>query len=72
MWFTWLSTILYDVRFVADSVYNRICKLIHFGVMAGFVSIPLYCSACTSLLVVKASSSPDIRRQQDLASWSIG
>jgi hypothetical protein len=28
MWFTWLSTILYDVRFVADSVYNRICKLV--------------------------------------------
>ncbi|KIW01884.1 uncharacterized protein PV09_06731 [Verruconis gallopava] len=37
MWFTWLSTILYDVRFVADSVYNRVCKLVHFGVMAGFV-----------------------------------
>lgn len=37
MWFTWLSTVLYDVRFAADSILNRICKAVHFGVMAGFV-----------------------------------
>lgn len=37
LWFTWLSTILYDVRFSMDSVYNRVCKLFHFGVMTAFV-----------------------------------
>lgn len=36
LWFTWLSSILFDVRFVTDSVFARICKLVHFGVMAGF------------------------------------
>jgi hypothetical protein len=37
MWFTWLPTTLFDVRFSADSVWNRVCKAIHFGVMTGFV-----------------------------------
>ncbi|KAE9966283.1 hypothetical protein BLS_007116 [Venturia inaequalis] len=37
MWFTWLPTTLFDVRFSADSVWNRACKAIHFGVMTGFV-----------------------------------
>ncbi|KAF2432144.1 hypothetical protein EJ08DRAFT_659161 [Tothia fuscella] len=37
MWFTWLSTVLYDVRFAADSILNRVFKAVHFGVMAGFV-----------------------------------
>ncbi|TID24474.1 hypothetical protein E2P81_ATG02780 [Venturia nashicola] len=37
MWFTWLPTTLFDVRFSVDSVWNRVCKAVHFGVMTGFV-----------------------------------
>lgn len=37
MWFTWLSTVLYDVRFATDSILNRSFKAVHFGVMAAFV-----------------------------------
>ncbi len=36
MWFTWLETSLFDVRFSSDSVVNRIFKAISFGVMTGF------------------------------------
>ncbi|KAJ4364694.1 hypothetical protein N0V83_009291 [Neocucurbitaria cava] len=37
MWFTWLSTTLFDVRFSIDCVWNRVHKAIQFGVFAGFV-----------------------------------
>jgi len=36
MWCTWLQTSLFDVRFSTDSVINRVCKAISFGVMTGF------------------------------------
>jgi len=36
LWFTWLETSLFDVRFSSDSVFNRVCKSISFGVMTGF------------------------------------
>ena len=36
LWFTWLETTLFDVRFATDSVFDRICKAISFGVMTGF------------------------------------
>jgi hypothetical protein len=36
LWFTWLETSLFDVRFSSDSVFNRVCKAISFGVMTGF------------------------------------
>jgi len=36
MWFTWLQTSLFDVRFSSDSVVNRVCKAVSFGVMTGF------------------------------------
>jgi low temperature requirement protein LtrA len=36
LWFTWLETSLFDVRFATDSVFNRVCKAISFGVMTGF------------------------------------
>ncbi|KAG0633377.1 bacterial low temperature requirement A protein-domain-containing protein [Tuber brumale] len=39
LWFTWLHVTLLDVRFSRDSVYERICKSIHFIVMAGFSSV---------------------------------
>jgi hypothetical protein len=36
LWFTWLETSLFDVRFATDSVFNRIAKAVSFGVMTGF------------------------------------
>ena len=36
LWFTWLETSLFDVRFSSDSVFNRTCKAASFGVMTGF------------------------------------
>ncbi|KAH7385431.1 bacterial low temperature requirement A protein-domain-containing protein [Phaeosphaeria sp. MPI-PUGE-AT-0046c] len=37
MWFTWLITTLFDVRFSIDCVWNRLHKAIQFGVFTGFV-----------------------------------
>ena len=39
MWFTWLQTSLFDVRFSTDSVFNRIGKAASFGVMTGFAVV---------------------------------
>lgn len=41
LWFTWLQTTLYDIRFSVDSVYERTIKLVHFGVMIGFAATTL-------------------------------
>jgi low temperature requirement protein LtrA len=43
LWFTWFQTSLYDVRFSIDSVFSRVCKALHFGVMTGFAIVgPLF------------------------------
>ena len=34
LWFTWLETSLFDVRFATDSIFNRVCKAISFGVIS--------------------------------------
>lgn len=39
MWFTWLQTSLFDVRFSTDSVVNRVFKAISFGIMTGFAVV---------------------------------
>ncbi|KAF2842432.1 hypothetical protein M501DRAFT_1029138 [Patellaria atrata CBS 101060] len=39
LWFTWYQVSLYDVRFSADSVFNRCCKAGQFGVMVGFAVV---------------------------------
>jgi low temperature requirement protein LtrA len=39
LWLTWYQVSLYDVRFSADSVFERVAKAIHFGVMVGFAVI---------------------------------
>ena len=36
LWFTWMQTTLYDVRFSSDSVFHRICKAISFGLLTAF------------------------------------
>ncbi|KAL9111309.1 MAG: hypothetical protein Q9227_004186 [Pyrenula ochraceoflavens] len=36
MWFTWLQTSLFDVRFGTESVFSRLCKACSFGIMLGF------------------------------------
>jgi hypothetical protein len=37
IWFTWLATTLFDVRFSIDCVWNRFHKAIQFGIFTGFV-----------------------------------
>ncbi|KAL8950484.1 MAG: hypothetical protein Q9183_007519, partial [Haloplaca sp. 2 TL-2023] len=39
LWFTWLQVVLYDVRFGCDSLFERLCKLVHFGAMVTFAII---------------------------------
>ncbi|KAL8950563.1 MAG: hypothetical protein Q9183_007516, partial [Haloplaca sp. 2 TL-2023] len=39
LWFTWLQVVLYDVRFGCDSLFERLCKLVHFGTMVTFAII---------------------------------
>ena len=36
MWFTWFQVALFDVRFGTDSVFERVCKALQFGIMTGF------------------------------------
>jgi low temperature requirement protein LtrA len=39
LWLTWYQVSLFDIRFSSDSVFERVCKAIHFGVMVGFAVI---------------------------------
>ncbi|KAI4624491.1 hypothetical protein J4E83_004166 [Alternaria metachromatica] len=39
LWLTWYSNSLYDVRFTADCIFERIAKALHFGVMVGFAVV---------------------------------
>ncbi|KAL7932059.1 hypothetical protein V8C35DRAFT_329036 [Trichoderma chlorosporum] len=39
LWTTWLLTTLYDVRYVTDSVWERLCRAIHLAVMVGFAEL---------------------------------
>ncbi|KAL8688258.1 MAG: hypothetical protein Q9218_005788, partial [Villophora microphyllina] len=39
LWFTWLQVVLYDIRFAVDSLFERLAKLIHFGVMVTFAVV---------------------------------
>ncbi|KAF8418749.1 bacterial low temperature requirement A protein-domain-containing protein [Tirmania nivea] len=39
LWFTWLQTTLYDIRFTNDSLYERLVRSIHFAVMIAFASV---------------------------------
>ena len=35
IWFTWFQSTLFDVRFSNDSAYERLCKVLQFGIMTG-------------------------------------
>ncbi|KAL8949787.1 MAG: hypothetical protein Q9222_004130 [Ikaeria aurantiellina] len=39
LWFTWLQVVLYDVRFGVDSLFERLAKLVHIGVMITFAIV---------------------------------
>ncbi|KAI1818370.1 bacterial low temperature requirement A protein-domain-containing protein [Poronia punctata] len=39
LWFDWFQTSLYDVRFLADSVFERVARALHMGVMVGFAVV---------------------------------
>ncbi|PGH35569.1 hypothetical protein GX50_01550 [[Emmonsia] crescens] len=36
LWFVWLQTTFFDLRFYTDSVLSRIFRALHLGIMAGF------------------------------------
>ncbi|KAF2175986.1 hypothetical protein K469DRAFT_682858 [Zopfia rhizophila CBS 207.26] len=39
LWFTWYRVSLYDLRFYADSIFERTCKALQFGIMVGFAGV---------------------------------
>ena len=39
LWFTWFQVALFDLRFSNDSVFERLCKALQFGVMTGFAVV---------------------------------
>lgn len=39
LWFTWFQVALFDIRFSNDSVFERICKALQFGIMTGFAVV---------------------------------
>lgn len=39
LWFTWALVALFDVRFVSDSIFERVAKAGHVGVMVGFAVV---------------------------------
>jgi hypothetical protein len=39
LWFTWYQVSLYDLRFYSDSIFERICKALQFGIMVGFAVV---------------------------------
>jgi hypothetical protein len=42
LWFTWFSTIIFDVRFAVDSWFTRLSKACSFGVMTAFAMNTVY------------------------------
>lgn len=39
LWFTWLQVTLYETRFSADSIFDRVGQLLHYGVMIAFAVV---------------------------------
>ena len=39
LWFTWIQVTLFDVRFGVDSLFERVLRMMHFGVMVGFAIV---------------------------------
>ncbi len=39
LWFTWCQVSSFDVRFVADSVWDRAAKAVHMGVMVAMATV---------------------------------
>ncbi|POR37941.1 Uncharacterized protein TPAR_01861 [Tolypocladium paradoxum] len=39
LWLTWLLVTLYDVRFVTDSIFTRMTRVIHLGVLVVFAMV---------------------------------
>ncbi|KAH8681008.1 hypothetical protein BX600DRAFT_445505 [Xylariales sp. PMI_506] len=42
IWFTWFLVGIFDVRFVTDSIYERVIRTAHLGVMLGFSVVVTY------------------------------
>ncbi|PFH62850.1 hypothetical protein XA68_11631 [Ophiocordyceps unilateralis] len=39
LWLTWLLVTLFDVRYVTDSIFTRLTRAIHLGVLVGFTVV---------------------------------
>ncbi|ORY65271.1 uncharacterized protein BCR38DRAFT_294854, partial [Pseudomassariella vexata] len=39
LWFTWFLVGLFDVRYVTDSIFERLARTVHLGVMVGFAVV---------------------------------
>ncbi|KAI1855823.1 hypothetical protein JX265_012086 [Neoarthrinium moseri] len=42
LWFTWFLVGMFDVRFVTDSIFERVIRTAHLGVMVGFSVVVTY------------------------------
>lgn len=36
LWFTWFMVCMFDVRFITDSIFERVIRIVQFGSMVGF------------------------------------
>jgi hypothetical protein len=63
LWFTWLQVSMFDVRFVADSLFERVAKALHLGVMIGmytscrYLGQPMLQNAGGIVLMAKQADS---------------
>ncbi|KAK7912153.1 hypothetical protein PG985_014634 [Apiospora marii] len=39
LWFTWFSVCMFDVRFMTDSIFERVIRVVQFASMAGFTLV---------------------------------
>ncbi|KAK8103614.1 uncharacterized protein PG998_010647 [Apiospora kogelbergensis] len=39
LWFTWFVVCMFDVRFMTDSIFERVIRIVQFGSMAGFTIV---------------------------------
>ncbi|KKY28176.1 hypothetical protein UCRPC4_g00657 [Phaeomoniella chlamydospora] len=80
LWFTWFQTSLFDVRFVADSIFFRICKACSFAIMVGFAVVGIryniedvgsYNSGFKALSLILMASRLILMVQYLVTAWSL-
>ncbi|KAF2151582.1 hypothetical protein K461DRAFT_279070 [Myriangium duriaei CBS 260.36] len=70
IWFVWYQVSMYDVRFAVDSLFERIARVVQFGVMIGFaISGPTFNPGETLEDITDASSEPNQIPDPNLATF---